>query len=71
MPVAEKEIFLAVSRLLWAFKIQSLVPGETICLEEYEGNSWSYPIMPFKVNLIPRHEQVGSVLEAKDEIVSI
>lgn len=69
MPVAEKEIFLAVSRLLWAFKIQS-VPGETICLEEYEGNSGRTPL-PFKVNLIPRHEQVGSVLEAKDEIVSI
>lgn len=69
MPVAEKEIFLAVSRLLWAFKILP-VPGETICLEEYEGNSGRTPL-PFKVNLIPRHEHVRSVVEAKKEVLNI
>jgi len=69
MPVAEKELFLAISRLLWAFKIQS-VPGETICLDEYDGNSGRTPL-PFKVNLVPRHEHVQSLLEAEEERLHI
>lgn len=69
MPVAEKELFLAISRLLWAFKIQS-VPGETICLDEYEGNSGRTPL-PFKVNLVPRDEHVRSILEAAEEKLDI
>ncbi|KXN88563.1 Phenylacetate 2-hydroxylase [Leucoagaricus sp. SymC.cos] len=66
MPIAEKEIFLAISRLLWAFKIQP-VPGESPCLDEYEGNSGRTPL-PFQINLIPRHEHVHCVLGTKDEV---
>lgn len=69
MPVAEKELFLAISRLLWAFKIQS-VPGESICLDEYEGNSGRAPL-PFKVNLVPRHERVQSILEVEEERLNV
>jgi len=66
MPVAEKEIFLAVSRLLWAFHIAA-VPGKPPCLEEYDGNSGRTPL-PFEVNLVPRHDQVGAVLDANEEM---
>ncbi|TFY53584.1 hypothetical protein EVJ58_g9375 [Rhodofomes roseus] len=65
MPVAEKEIFLAFSRLLWAFCIGA-VPGKPPCLEEYDGNSGRTPL-PFEVHLVPRHDQVGAVLDAKEE----
>ncbi|TFY52985.1 hypothetical protein EVJ58_g9703, partial [Rhodofomes roseus] len=65
MPVAEKEIFLAFSRLLWAFCIGA-VPGKPPCLEEYDGNSGCTPL-PFEVHLVPRHDQVGAVLDAKEE----
>lgn len=54
MAVAERELWLAISRLLWAFNIDP-VPGEPISLEEYEGHSGRTPI-PFKVKLLPRHE---------------
>ncbi|PCH43872.1 cytochrome P450 [Wolfiporia cocos MD-104 SS10] len=66
MPIAENEIFLAVSRLLWAFSIQ-IVPGKPPCLEEYEGNSGRTPL-PFKVMLVPRHENVEAILTTNGEI---
>lgn len=65
MPVAEKEIFLAVSRLLWAFYIAA-VPGKAPCLEEYDGNSGRTPL-PFKVNVVPRHDGVAAVLNTEKE----
>ncbi|KAF9258035.1 cytochrome P450 [Marasmius fiardii PR-910] len=60
MPIAEKEIFLAIARLLWAFKIGA-VPEEPPCLEKYEGTSGRTPL-PFRGNLVPRHEHVHRVL---------
>ncbi|EGO26305.1 hypothetical protein SERLADRAFT_367896 [Serpula lacrymans var. lacrymans S7.9] len=69
MPVAEKEIFLAISRLLWAFTIQS-VPGEPISLDEYEGNSGRTPL-PFRIRLSPRHDNVRSVLDARAETLGV
>ena len=65
MPVAEKEIFLAVSRLLWAFKIHN-APGVPISLDEYEGKSGRTPL-PYKIKLEPRHPNVHSILESRGE----
>lgn len=62
MIVAEREIFLAISRLLWAFRLEE-VPSHPIDLEEYDGLSGRSPV-PFKIRLVPRHENVKKVLEA-------
>ena len=68
MLVAEREIFLAVSRLLWSFNILP-VEDEPISLEEYEGNSGRTPL-PFRIRLIPRHANIRSVLDAEDEVIT-
>ena len=64
--VAERELWLAISRLLWAFDIRSL-PDEPISLEEYEGESGRTPL-PYRVSLIPRHDRVQALLEAEQEV---
>ncbi len=63
---AERELWLAVSRLLWAFGIRSL-PDEPISLKEYEGESGRTPL-PYRVMLIPRHDSVQALLEAEQEV---
>jgi hypothetical protein len=45
--VAERELWLAISRLLWAFDIRCL-PDEPNSLEEYEGESGRTPL-PYRV----------------------
>jgi hypothetical protein len=64
--VAERELWLAISRLLWAFDIRSL-PDEPISLEEYEGESGRTPL-PYRVMLVPRHDRVQTLLEAEQEV---
>ena len=64
--VAERELWLAVSRLLWAFDIRQL-PDEPISLEEYEGESGRTPL-PYRVMLLPRHDRVQALLEAEQEV---
>ncbi|KAI0088423.1 cytochrome P450 [Irpex rosettiformis] len=64
--VAERILFLAISRLLWAFTIHEL-PTEPISLEEYEGTSGRTP-KPFRVHLVPRHDRVDAAMEAEQEI---
>ncbi|EJD41001.1 cytochrome P450 [Auricularia subglabra TFB-10046 SS5] len=64
MHVAEHSLWLAISRLLWAFKIEA-VPGEPINLEEYEGKSGRTPL-PFRVRFVPRHERVAKLLEKEE-----
>ena len=64
--VAERILFLAISRLLWAFTVHEL-PTEPISLEEYEGTSGRTPV-PYRVNLYPRHERVHATLEVEQEI---
>ncbi|KAI0050012.1 cytochrome P450 [Auriscalpium vulgare] len=64
--VADREMWLAMSRLMWSFEINS-VPGHPISLEEYEGANGRTP-MPFKVQLVPRHDRVRMMLEEKDEV---
>jgi hypothetical protein len=64
--VAERELWLAISRLLWAFDVRSL-PDEPISLEEYEGKSGRTP-MPYRIMLIPRHDRVKALVEAEKEV---
>ncbi|EIN04006.1 cytochrome P450 [Punctularia strigosozonata HHB-11173 SS5] len=58
--VAEREIWLTISRLLWAFNMAE-IPGEPIDLNEYDGLSARSPV-PFRIKLEPRHEKVGQVM---------
>ncbi|KAK7707969.1 hypothetical protein SLS64_006791 [Diaporthe eres] len=62
MIVAEREIWLAISRLIWAFTLEQ-VPGHPIDLREYDGLSGRSPV-PFHIRLIPRHDNVKRVLDA-------
>ncbi|KAF8653404.1 hypothetical protein AX16_003947 [Volvariella volvacea WC 439] len=57
---AEAEIFLAISRMLWAFRLEE-VPGEPISLRDYVGAAGRSPV-PFRINLIPRHDRVAEIL---------
>ncbi|ORX93665.1 cytochrome P450 [Clohesyomyces aquaticus] len=58
--VAEREIWLAVSRMLWAFEMVQ-ISGKPIDLSEYDGLSGRSPV-PFEILLSPRFEGVGAVL---------
>ncbi|POS73604.1 hypothetical protein DHEL01_v207996 [Diaporthe helianthi] len=62
--VAEREIWLAISRLIWAFTLEQ-VPGHPIDLREYDGLSGRSPV-PFHIRLIPRHDKVRGVLDAAE-----
>ncbi|KAI0284698.1 cytochrome P450 [Russula aff. rugulosa BPL654] len=64
--VAERELWLAISRLLWAFDIRSL-PDEPISLEEYDGESGRTPLA-YRINITPRHDRVQALLEAEEEV---
>ncbi len=64
--VAERVLFLAIARLLWAFTVHEL-PDEPISLEEYEGTSGRTPL-PYRVHMVPRHERVHAALEVEQEI---
>ncbi|KAF8073465.1 cytochrome P450 [Lyophyllum atratum] len=66
LPVAERELWLAISRLLWAFSFRSL-PDEPISLEEYEGLSGRTPL-PFRLKLTPRIDNLDEFLQTKEEI---
>lgn len=60
MWVAEREIFLCISRILWAFRMHE-IPGEPIDLKEYDGLSGRSPV-PFRIRMVPRDERVKDVL---------
>ncbi|KAF8500293.1 cytochrome P450 [Russula emetica] len=64
--VAERELWLAISRLLWAFDIRSL-PDEPISVEGYNGESSRKP-KPYRVTLTPRHDRVQTLLEVEEEV---
>ena len=64
MIVAEREIWLAISRLIWAFTLEQ-VPGHPTDLREYDGLSGRSPV-PFLIRLIPRHDKVKKVLDAAE-----
>jgi len=58
--LAEREVFLAIARMLWAFKMEE-IPGEPIDLKEYDGLSGRSPV-PFRIKMIPRDDMVREVL---------
>lgn len=60
MIVAEREIWLTVSRMLWAFDMAE-IPGEPIDLKEYDGLSGRSPV-PFRIKITPRDENVANIL---------
>jgi len=60
MWVAEREVWLSISRMLWAFKMEE-IPNEPIDLKEYDGLSGRSPV-PFRIKMIPRHEKVAEIL---------
>ena len=60
MWVAEREVFLAISRMLWAFRMEE-IPGDPIDLKEYDGLSGRSPV-PFRIRMIPRHDNVAEIL---------
>jgi hypothetical protein len=64
--VAERELWLAVSRLLWAYEIRSL-PDEPISLGGYDGESSRKP-QPYRITLRPRHDRVQALLEGEEEV---
>jgi hypothetical protein len=61
MWVAEREVWLAISRMLWAFTMEQITE-EPIDLKEYDGLSGRSPV-PFRIRMIPRDEKVAEVLE--------
>ncbi|XDG05531.1 hypothetical protein ABKA04_005146 [Annulohypoxylon sp. FPYF3050] len=61
MIVAEREIWLTVSRMLWAFDMTE-IPGEPIDLKEYDGLSGRSPV-PFRIKLTPRDKNVAKILK--------
>jgi hypothetical protein len=60
MSVAEREVWLGIARMLWAFRMEQ-VPGEPIDLKEYDGLSGRSPV-PFRIIMIPRDHKVAEVL---------
>jgi hypothetical protein len=64
MSVAEREVWLGIARMLWAFKMEQ-VPGEIIDLKEYDGLSGRSPV-PFRIKMIPRDHKVAEVLGLAD-----
>ncbi|KAI9878768.1 MAG: hypothetical protein M1830_010570 [Pleopsidium flavum] len=62
MLLAEREIWLTISRMLWAFDMGEL-PAEPIDLKEYDGRSGRSPV-PFRITLTPRDANVEKVLKA-------
>lgn len=65
MLVAEREIWLTISRMLWAFDMQQ-IDGKPIDLNEYDGESGRSP-MPFEIRLRPRFEGARKILEEELE----
>jgi hypothetical protein len=61
MIVAEREIWLTISRMLWAFNMVE-IPEEPIDLNEYDGLSGRSPV-PFRVRFVPRHANVALALK--------
>lgn len=59
--LAEREVFLAISRMLWAFKMEE-IPGEQINLKKYDGHAGRSPV-PFRIKVIPRDGNVSKVLD--------
>ncbi|EOA85883.1 uncharacterized protein SETTUDRAFT_110763 [Exserohilum turcica Et28A] len=64
MHVAQRQIWLAVTKMLWAFELQE-VPDQSVDLEEYDDGSGRSPL-PFKIKLRPRFKEVDKVITEAD-----
>ena len=62
--VAQREIWLAVTKILWAFVLAE-VPGHPIDLNEYDGASGRSPV-PFEITLRPRFSEVVEVMDGAE-----
>jgi cytochrome P450 len=69
MFIAEREIWLVVSRMLWAFEM-SEIPEKPVNLNEYDGMSGRSPV-PFEILLQPRFEGVGKVLAGELDMAQV
>lgn len=58
--MADRKIWLVISRILWAFRIEG-IPGEPINLNAYDGLSARSPA-PFRVKMVPRDEGIVDFL---------
>jgi hypothetical protein len=59
-------LWLAISRLLWAYKFYAL-PEEPISLEESDGASGRTPL-PFRLRMVPRVDTIPAILQAVEEV---
>jgi cytochrome P450 len=66
--VAQREIWLAVTKVLWAFDLAE-VPGQPVDLNEYDGASGRSPV-PFEIVLKPRFRGVGEVMAEAEKASS-
>ncbi|KIM37140.1 hypothetical protein M413DRAFT_13508 [Hebeloma cylindrosporum] len=66
LPAAERELWLAISRLLWAYTFHAL-PDEPISLEEYDGQSGRTPL-PYRLRMVPRLDNLPIILQEADEV---
>ena len=62
----ERELWLAISRLLWSYKFYAL-PEEPISLEECDGTSGRTPL-PFRLRMVPRVDNLHIILQAVEEV---
>ncbi|KAL1919086.1 uncharacterized protein VTP21DRAFT_2467 [Calcarisporiella thermophila] len=60
MHLAERELFLAIARLLWSFRIDSVI-GKEVDIHGGEGGLAFAP-NPYRVRFIPRDDRLVSVL---------
>jgi len=63
---AERELWLAISRLLWAYKFYAL-PEEPISLQECDGTSGRTPL-PYRLRMVPRVDNLPVILQAVEEV---
>jgi len=68
MAVAERELFLAFSRILWSFNLKQ-DPKEPIDLNRYRGRAARTPLA-YKVIFEPRHDKVHQMLAEIGETVA-
>ena len=65
--LAEKEIFLAVVQILWAFHVEALY-GEQNVQETRESD---YSILRREIRIVPRIENLGDVLDIDTWLINI
>ncbi|KAG7092973.1 hypothetical protein E1B28_009274 [Marasmius oreades] len=59
--LADHEIFLAISRMLWAFKMEE-VPQSPIDIEAYSDPSKGNP-QEIYIKMVPRHKKVADIID--------